>query len=205
MRNLKFARKVIIAGALAATALSGAVKAEDLTKTISLSDVASNTYLDWAGNTIVEVFVGAAAHINTFNWDVTLTALPGSFMADAFMALGDSTNFNRLYFLPSELTNPGNGYYAGTTRFTGSVDFRNVSTPYEVGDFSFSLNPDGILRLEFAENMDDLPGADTIWNSAKLTFGYSVSAVPEPSTYAMMLLGLGTVGGLARRRRNRVV
>lgn len=31
---------------------------------------------------------------------------------------------------------------------------------------------------------------------------YMVSAVPEPSTYGMMLLGLGMIGTIARRRKN---
>jgi len=38
--------------------------------------------------------------------------------------------------------------------------------------------------------------------SAMFQFGLSVSAVPEPQTYAMLLAGLGMVGIIARRRRN---
>ena len=34
------------------------------------------------------------------------------------------------------------------------------------------------------------------------TPNYVVSSVPEPETYAMLLAGLATVGGLARRRKN---
>lgn len=33
----------------------------------------------------------------------------------------------------------------------------------------------------------------------------SVTAVPEPETYAMMLVGLGLIGGMARRRKLKVV
>jgi len=33
-------------------------------------------------------------------------------------------------------------------------------------------------------------------------FGFSVTAVPEPQTYAMLLAGLGMIGVVARRRRN---
>ena len=42
-------------------------------------------------------------------------------------------------------------------------------------------------------------------NNLRINFGYSsiVSAVPEPSTYAMLLAGLGLMGLIARRRRTR--
>jgi hypothetical protein len=33
------------------------------------------------------------------------------------------------------------------------------------------------------------------------TFGLSVTAVPEPGTYAMLLAGLGLIGTMVRRRR----
>jgi hypothetical protein len=187
--------------AIAATAFGGAANAADLTKTVTLSDVASNTYLSWEGNTVVEVDLGARSHLNTFAWDVTLTANEGSFLNEAFMQLSDSRQWNQLYFLPSFLADPDGGYHAGTEHYSGSVDFRYLDTGAEHGDYSFSVNQDGILRLEFAENIDGLPGADAIWNSATFTFGYTVAAVPEPSTYGMLLLGLGAVGVAARRRK----
>jgi hypothetical protein len=33
------------------------------------------------------------------------------------------------------------------------------------------------------------------------TFGLSVTAVPEPGTYAMLLAGLGLIGTMVRRRQ----
>lgn len=192
----------MFAAALAVSAIGGAAQAEDLTKTVTLTDIASNTYLSWAGNTIVEVDLGALSHLNTFTWDVTLTANEGSFINEAYVQLSDSSQLNALYFLPSLLADPNGGYHSGTEHYAGSVDFRHLDTVGEQGDYSFSVGKDGILRLEFAENMDDLPGADAIWNSATFTFGYTVAAVPEPATYGMMLLGLGAVGVAARRRKD---
>ena len=203
MKTLKFARKAMLAAMIAASTLAGAASAGDLTKTVTLSDVASNTYLDYAGNTIVEVILGAGAHLNTMDWDVTLTAFEGSQLNLAYMAFGDSQINNRLYFLPSLVADPSGGYHAGTEHYTGGVDLRAVDEPgWGIVDLSFQLNQDGILRLEFAQNLDLLPGADAVWNSAKFTFGYSVSPVPEPSTYGMMLLGLGAIGLVARRRQS---
>jgi hypothetical protein len=202
LKNLKFARKLMFAAAIAVSAVSGAAHAEDLTKTISLHDIASNTYLGYAGNTIVEVNLGADAHLNTMAWDVNLTAYQGSMLNVAFMAFGDSQSYNQLFFLPSLVADPMGGYHPGTEHYTGSVDLRAVDEPgWGIVDLSFSVNHDGILRLEFATNMDELPGADGMWNSANLTFGYSVSAVPEPETYGMMLFGLGAIGAIARRRK----
>ena len=202
MKNLKPLRSVMFA-AIAACAMGGAANAADLTRTITLSDVASNTYLSWEGNTIVEVNLGAQAHLNTMTWDVTLTANPGSMLNEAYMQLSDSRQWNQLYFLPSFLADPNGGYHAGTEHYAGSVDFRHIDTDAEQGDYSFSVGQDGILRLEFAENMDDVPGADAVWDSATFTFGYSVSGVPEPATYGMMLLGLGVVIAAARCRKER--
>jgi 7,8-didemethyl-8-hydroxy-5-deazariboflavin synthase CofG subunit len=65
--------------------------------------------------------------------------------------------------------------------------------------FNFNAGADGIVRLEFFEGFNDSEvNPDGIWNSGTLTI--QVAAIPEPSTYAMMALGLLAVGGLARRK-----
>lgn len=43
-------------------------------------------------------------------------------------------------------------------------------------------------------------GTRTLISSAEDWSDYTVAAVPEPSAYAMMVVGLGLVGGMARRR-----
>ena len=43
-------------------------------------------------------------------------------------------------------------------------------------------------------------GAETI-NGQNITSGFYIAAVPEPSTYALLLAGLGVVGFMVRRRR----
>jgi len=41
-----------------------------------------------------------------------------------------------------------------------------------------------------------------IWNSTEVEFHISITTVPEPEAYAMLLAGLGVIGVVARRRRN---
>jgi len=61
-------------------------------------------------------------------------------------------------------------------------------TPTTSGPLMLSLVPDVAVYHAGINDMD-------------ATVSYSVTAVPEPSTYAMLLAGLGLTGALARRRR----
>jgi hypothetical protein len=63
---------------------------------------------------------------------------------------------------------------------------------YEKGSFAD--------RTEFSPHMPTaLPRLDTSWSDTYAS--WSVTAVPEPETYAMMLAGLGLIGTIARRRK----
>ncbi|MRW82941.1 PEPxxWA-CTERM sorting domain-containing protein [Pseudoduganella sp. FT26W] len=63
-------------------------------------------------------------------------------------------------------------------------------------------------RLSFTMS-EGIAGSNPIFNARVHEFAYSITyanpvvAVPEPETYAMLLLGLGLVGAVARRRQTR--
>ena len=59
--------------------------------------------------------------------------------------------------------------------------------------FSFSNLAAGTYRLAASGSVDGFGAAFG---------GYTVTAVPEPETFAMLLAGLGLMGTIARRRKN---
>jgi hypothetical protein len=81
------------------------------------------------------------------------------------------------------------GVFAGGC---GAVNF-NAST------FTFGPNDTGSFTIELADAVFTTPGSANI--SARFTLNSEAQApVPEPATWAMMMLGFGIVGGAMRRR-----
>ena len=70
--------------------------------------------------------------------------------------------------------------------------------------FGYDLDGDGVI--EFDNNATVAGGSNEygLWTLQGSTLTYSVAAVPEAETYAMMLAGLGLVGFMVRRRRNAI-
>lgn len=88
----------------------------------------------------------------------------------------------------------GAGQVAGSIKFawgtTSGIDVVNV----------WNVNPDGSLTAAHVPGMVDgpFPNFHATFN---LTAPGLISAVPEASTYPMMLAGLGLVGAAVRRRK----
>ncbi|MCV2349510.1 PEP-CTERM sorting domain-containing protein [Paucibacter sp. Y2R2-4] len=141
------------------------------------------------GNTVKFFNVGANATIASVDWNVTLTAFGESWLADMQVSFSSSAGNDGVVFTP------GTEFFAGTKTYTGSASLTDLG-------LAFNVQADGILRVEFSESWKDgAPGvADGQWDSGNITFGVT-AAVPEPSTYGLMAVGLIAVGAIARRRK----
>ena len=131
-----------------------------------------NTYQDVLTLTIN----GAETFSGSFN-------LGGGGFSDTTFGTGTAVTVNQ------NGVNPGTGigWHGGHTTVTG-VGFHLLQG---VNTFSFAYSAPGV------NNGKGQGLADEGWGIASA----SVSAVPEPETYAMLLAGLGVIGAVARRRR----
>jgi hypothetical protein len=62
----------------------------------------------------------------------------------------------------------------------------------------------GTFYVSFVLDTKSLPDSDTLHPSTGTFHITSVTPIPEPETYAMLLAGLGLMGFVARRRQRKL-
>lgn len=100
------------------------------------------------------------------------------------------------------------GTFAAGTELIFKLYVNNTGYSYFTGPGS--RNPDGNTHARVQSewspgttlvSFEDLYNGPFDYNDLSFSFTNTVSGVPEPETYALMLAGLGVVGMLARRRK----
>lgn len=168
---------------------------------IGVTPPASGNVIDLDGTpgpatiTSIQSFLFNAGDLVTFSFDVG-GAQRGS-IAD---------NFQAILFLDPSLVSGLTGTGLTSTGLGSNANsvFSSVSIPgstaFTTSSISFIATGAGSLQMAFGTTSADNIGP--LLDNVRL----DVSAVPEPATWAMMLLGLGFVGGAMRsRRRNQNV
>ncbi|RQO57385.1 PEP-CTERM sorting domain-containing protein [Paucibacter sp. KBW04] len=160
------------------------------TLVVDVTNIQSVDELGSPDNTVLTFNVGANTVINSLTWDVSLRANSPSWLSEIQVSFGSTSGTDGVTF------SPGFGDdNSGIGSYSGSANLADYGLEFQVG-------ADGILRLEFHEGFyDGANPVDGVWTGGTLTFGIT-QAVPEPSTYGLMALGLIGVGFIARRRKS---
>lgn len=141
---------------------------------------------------------GAAPATSLTTWDTTqyLSVLGGDYevlttplITEISFYLGSTDTYNKFTF-----THPG----GATEVFTG-VDLAAAVAEGDDGNRD-ALDTNGRYTFTFDSAIDSVR-LDSAENSMEVSNIGAVAAVPEPTAWAMMLLGFGGVGALLRVRR----
>lgn len=158
---------------------------------VDVSGAQSLNLLGESGNTVWLIDVGANAALNALSWSLDLEAFSPSVLAEMQVSFGGSSGLDLVTLTPG-----GDDFLSGLGSYAGSID---------LSPLGLSVGADGLLRVEFSEAYKDFASgvAEGQWLSGTLTFDVTAaSAVPEPATALLVMLGLGAMGVQVRRRRN---
>jgi hypothetical protein len=125
-------------------------------------------------------------------------ALSGYIANDSFVYPSEGTGYAYAALKPFNVMLDGK-FFGNYSLVNGglTVDPVDPTNNYETYYRTFQLNP---TKLTAGTHTITLTGTADPYNDAEYYGSLTVSAVPEPETYALLLAGLGALGFLARRR-----
>ncbi|MEG3126219.1 PEPxxWA-CTERM sorting domain-containing protein [Sphingomonas sp. GB1N7] len=147
------------------------------------------------------------AIVYALNGPLTSTFTPG---AEIWRSASIAGSSGILDFNPIDVTlTAGQNYVAflSTYYITGTGQANVASCNPFIGGpacAASNANPNlgrAIIGNARGANLDELVFAQVVNGSQDLTFSATIAAVPEPATWAMMILGFGITGAAVRRKR----
>ena len=198
--------------------LSTDLQAQQATYVVALKDLsgylagldATNGFKT-TSNSIVFDTGGAKGDLAVFDLDLTNTsvlqnreikfAFPTAFDTVVINVAGTDINFGANFNGPDGLGSKviWNFYEATTLNFTNSF-YGSVLAP------NAAMSNSNFIQGSVAASALDQRGAIQMSNyTGKLAFADLQNAVPEPATWAMMILGFGGIDAVLRRRRKQLV
>lgn len=133
----------------------------------------------------------------TFTMDNASASLPVAGMSVGYDTMGGRERFS----IFGNAAGPWKGQFSGFSPIDFSFDATSATPigPTLPTDVSLAANPANYARIRFRR--DDVGETGVLFSIDTLTTGGA--AVPEPGTWAMMLVGFGVAGTALRRRGTR--
>ncbi|GAA4000751.1 hypothetical protein GCM10022211_09130 [Sphingomonas humi] len=185
--------KLTVAAAIAATALPSAASAASIVTTGNLATTVANTKLDIAATNPNNFTIGFsdADLANPFNELLTFTT--------------DVAGILNINVLTSATSLADNVTFSSVSLFGGSIGGAPGTSLVQVrpdpnDTFGFANNTINIGAGTYTLNIQGTPGSQNGSFGGSVAFSQT-AAVPEPGTWALMLIGFGAVGFSMRRRR----
>jgi hypothetical protein len=163
-------------------------------------------------------FISAGSTFNGSTWTMTLSQSANGvgtlsstyannigansqvFAADTFS--GTDVSGALITFAGNYIYNPASGPLLVTIRLTGgSNDDQTRTAAVEAGDSAQYTRAYSFDSFTTADGVNECGGGTCYGDTTQ--FGFSVAAVPEPSTWAMMILGFMGVGFMAYRQKSK--
>ncbi len=185
----------MFAAAVTALAMLGAAPAAQAATVVIAFDQAVGLGGEGTpGNTVLERVLGANARVTGIAYSATIESLAPRWFIDHQVRFGSSS---------ASWVNvqPGFGLLRpGVETFSGALDLIDFG-------LDFTLNDDGLLRIEFSDafNTDPVPYGKWTDGSFSVTYDLTEAAVPEPESWALMMIGFAAAGAALRRGRYRAV
>lgn len=160
--------------------------------TFNFANVESYGNFGDPGNTRFALDVGANTIVTGMAYNVNVTAYDLSFLSELSVGLIGSNPMKLVQITPGFGDDR-----SGTASYAGMFD---------LGVNAVQVGADGILRLEFFEDVSDLLFPDGIWNSGTFTFDFAEApvdpgtGVPEPASTMLIGAGLALLAFTTRRR-----